>query len=636
VTDAEGHVTTYVYDDMGRVVSTTSQDTGTVTYVYDVASNAVSKTDAKGITALYTYDILNRMAGVHFPDPTQDIAFIYDEGAYGKGRLSGITDPSGNINFSYNGRGRLVQKKSTILDQSYTFSVTYSQGNRIASVTYPSGRTLDYTRDSVGRMEGLSTTYNSATVTLVSNMIHNPFGSPKGLSTGAGGVVNNQSGECDCLEVANPGQQMERAYTYDNNRNLTDIYAPNTPWYNQTFTYDALNRLTDATGRYGEIGYTYDKVGNRLTRTVNEETETYSYFPGTNKIQEITGLNPVTSTYDANGNTTGIGNRVLFYNQNNRLIRVEENTSVLGEYTYNGLGQRVTKVVGGVTTVFHYDLKGKLVAESLSDGTITAEYLYMGKIRIAKVDVATSKIYYYLNDRLGTPQIMTDDTGTIVWEASYKPFGEASVNPNSSVLNRFRFPGQYFDEETTFHYNYHRYYDTKRGRYLTPDHVGLEGGINLYAYVFNNPINFIDILGLDPISECAKAILSPYFPGFDLSQIEILQGIPWYIRKFSPIEPIAYTSGNRIYYAPGQYDPHSAGGLAVIGHEVTHSQQYAKYGKLGFWFRYNNDYQQNIEEGMCELDAYENIRFEEEAYEKQRQIYNDLLENFHGRDPCPK
>jgi RHS repeat-associated protein len=319
---------------------------------------------------------------------------------------------------------------------------------------------------------------------------------------------------------------MERIYTYDNNRNLIDIDAPSVPWYNQSFTYDALNRLTDATGRYGTTGYTYDNVGNRLTRTVNGESETYNYVPGTNKLLEITGANPATFTYDANGDTTGIGNKVLIYNQKNRLVRVEENSVVVGEYTYNGLGQRVIKELDGVTTIFHYDLNGKLIGESQPGGTMTAEYLYMGKIRIAKVDVNTSKIYYYLNDRLGTPQIMTDDTGIIVWEASYKPFGEATVNPMSTMENNFRFPGQYYDEETGLHYNYHRYYNPRTGRYLTPDPIGLDGGVNLYVYVLSNPVNWFDIIGL---SRGEMIYFSrrpgsnfPYHVGFDQGNNQIL------------------------------------------------------------------------------------------------------------------
>ena len=60
------------------------------------------------------------------------------------------------------------------------------------------------------------------------------------------------------------------------------------------------------------------------------------------------------------------------------------------------------------------------------------------------------------------------------------------------------YAGQYYDEETGLHYNWHRYYDPKTGRYLTPDPIGLAGGINLYVYANLNPINSVDPLGLNP------------------------------------------------------------------------------------------------------------------------------------------
>ena len=505
ITDAEGHETTYIYDDMGRVVSTTSPDTGTTTYVYDEVGNPQQKTDAMAITTNYNYDFLNRLTGMQFPDTTQNITYSYDEGTYGKGHRTGMTDPTGSTIFSYDNRGRWVGKTATVNGVTYPLLRTYTVGGRLNTITYPSGRSLNYTRYMNGKIQGV-TTHNSITTTLVDNISYKPFGKPTGLTTGSGGTVNNQSSECNCLEVANPGEPMEQVYTYDENQNLTAIRGTNTPWFNQDFGYDDLNRLTRATGPYGTIGYNYDKVGNRMTRTKDGQTDTYTYITGTNTIQEITGTNPLAFTYDSNGNITAMGGKTLFYNQNNRLQRVEEDSTVLGEYAYNGLGQRITKTVGGTTTVFHYDFDGNIICESQPDDTFTAEYLYLGASRTAMVDVSSGTMYYYHNNHLGTPVLMTDNTGIVAWEADYKPFGEATVNPNSTVVSNFRFPGQYYDSETGLHYNYHRYYDPQTGRYLTPDPIGLIGGINPFAYADNNPINGADVAGLAPLDASGRLI----------------------------------------------------------------------------------------------------------------------------------
>jgi RHS repeat-associated protein len=256
------------------------------------------------------------------------------------------------------------------------------------------------------------------------------------------------------------------------------------------YTYDALNRLISANGSYGTISYTYDNVGNRITKVTNDDTEMYTYFAGTNRLQEITG--PVAYTYDANGNITGIGNKVLTYNQNNRMVRVEESSTILGEYVYNGLGQRVIKTANGVTTIFLYDFNGNLISESQADGTIIAEYLYMGTSRMARVDNVNSEIYYFHNDHLGTPELMTDEWENAVWEAKVNPFGETNVKSTSTVKNNFRLPGQIFDEETGFHYNYFRDYHPGIGRFIEADPIGLKGGMNLYVYCANDPVNSMD------------------------------------------------------------------------------------------------------------------------------------------------
>lgn len=537
VTDAQSHVTTYEYDDMGRVISTTSPDTGTVAYVHDEAGNLANKTDAKGIAVGYAYDLLNRLTNVSFPDSAQDIAYTYDIGTYGMGRRTGMTDPSGSTTSGYDIRGRLIQKTCTLNGYSYSTGRTFTPASRVISTTYPTGRTVDYTQNSIGKISSVSTTNNGTTTVLINNLLYLPFGPASGMSMGAGNGVTNVFDELYRTIFTNPGADTERTYTYDANSNLISINVTNDVSKDKSFTYDVLNRLEHAEGLFGYIDYTYDHVGNRLTKVDNNQTITYTYASGTNRLQEITG--PVAYTYDANGNITGIGDKVLTYNQNNRLVQVEENSTILGEYVYNGLGQRVIKTANGVTTIFLYDFDGNLIAESQADGIIISEYLYMGTSRVARVDAGSGEVFYFHNDHLGTPELMTDESGNAVWEATNKPFGEANVKSTSTLNNNFRLPGQIYDEETGLHYNYFRDYHPGIGRYIEADPIGMKGGINLYAYANNNPVNFFDPLGLIVEANTFDAIVSlpkvTSWPKLILGGIHLFEGTKHIVFAVAPI-----------------------------------------------------------------------------------------------------
>ncbi len=104
-------------------------------------------------------------------------------------------------------------------------------------------------------------------------------------------------------------------------------------------------------------------------------------------------------------------------------------------------------------------------------------------------------------DHLGTPQKMTDSSGTVVWAADYKPFGEATVTV-STITNNLRYPGQYYDAETGLNENWWRYYNAVIGRYPQADPIGQRGGLNIFTYAHNNPFTFIDPKGLYGTSSC--------------------------------------------------------------------------------------------------------------------------------------
>ncbi len=283
--------------------------------------------------------------------------------------------------------------------------------------------------------------------------------------------------------------------------------------------YDNQYRISSiVTGSILNLAFGYDPNGNivSILDVVNppggEVLETpgaYTYQQGTNKLTHIEGIPVFDFGYDPNGNITSANNRTFIYDLSNQLIRVEDNGTAIAQYVYNGIGQRIKKNAQGSVRIFHYNHLGYLISETTEAGQTLVEYVYIGSNLIAKIQ--GEQVYYYHTDHLGTPQVLTDDTGAIAWKAIYTPFGEAQVL-TETVENPFRFFGQFYDQETGLHYNYFRYYDPKTGRYVTPDPIGLEGGINLFLYVAANPLRWIDPFALVTWPTGDRVVTSPFGP----------------------------------------------------------------------------------------------------------------------------
>lgn len=103
---------------------------------------------------------------------------------------------------------------------------------------------------------------------------------------------------------------------------------------------------------------------------------------------------------------------------------------------------------------------------------------------------------YLYTDYLGTPQIALNNQGQQTWKGTSEAFGKVILNTNNTIIMNLRFPGQYFDIETNTHYNGFRNYNPTTSRYIQRDPLGLNAGINLYAYTYNNPLRYNDPYGL--------------------------------------------------------------------------------------------------------------------------------------------
>ena len=436
VTDQRTLTTTYVYNAFGDVIQQTSPDTGTTTYQTDLAGNRTQETDARGVVTTYTYDALNRVLTRHFSStPAENIAYTYDAtagGNKGVGRLTGLTDQSGSTTFVYDDRGNVITETRVINTHSATTRYTYDLADQLVQITYPSGRLVSYQRDSQGRVQTVTTqTSSSSPPSVVASAItYQPFGPMASLTYGNGLVLTltyDQDYRLTGLQAAAGGTVVQNlTYTYNAADNLTLLTDGLTPARTQTLGYDGLNRLTSATGIYGTLGFTYDAVGNRVTRTAGGTTETSTLSGTSNRLLSTTVGGATRSlSYLPNGqiqqdSRSGPDVYDFTYSAQNRLAKVTQNSQDTYQYLYNALGQRVVKdaLAGGTDSHAVYDRDGRLLVETDTLGQATKEYVYLDGLPLAVLDPGASGVAPALDLILDNGQTGVTTTGTWTTETA--------------------------------------------------------------------------------------------------------------------------------------------------------------------------------------------------------------------------
>jgi len=418
------------------------------------------------------------------------IALTYDNVGNLKTYNDGITSAA----YDYDDVYRKTQETVNYGAFSLTTSYAYNKNGTKKSFTYPGGVTIDYTYDGNNQPLGMNIpgagylTYNTYR-----------WNRPTAITLPGGGTKQYDYDplmRTKTIAGNNPSQNPILSYQYGYDK-MDNITQKNTEHGNYGYGYDELYRLIQAANAaQGDEAYTYDQVGNRLTSTAASD---WTY----NQNNEFQSYSGVSFQYDANGNATqkneGAQIRDFIYDADNRLIEVRDGSnSTIATYSYDLFGRRIKKDVGGTVTYYLYSDEG-LIGEYGSAGNEIKTYGYKPNSTWTTDPVFMKEggnHYFYHNDHLGTPQKITTLSGAVVWSASYDAFGKATVDASSTIVSNLRFPGQYFDEETRLHYNWFRYYEPESGRYVQKDPAGLIGGINLFAYVFNSPLHYLDPWGL--------------------------------------------------------------------------------------------------------------------------------------------
>jgi YD repeat-containing protein len=406
VTDATGLSTTYTYDAFNNLIQLVSPDTGTTDYTYDSANNRTAMIDERGIIAQYSYDALNRLTSVAYPNnPSENITYGYDDnsaGNYGIGRLTQITDASGQMNYRYDFLGNLITKTYTINNQAFSLHYAYDSASRLTQITYPSGRLVNYSYNSLNQIIQVTTQAdsNAPAQTVADNINYLPFGPNVGWAYGNGLTqIHNydQDYRLTRQQLLDQTAVLDQSYDFDPNSNITAITNLLNVSDSKDFDYDALDRLNAAQHADTDIDFSYDAIGNRLTRTITDNsntiTETYTYDTDSHQLTQVaknTNGNVTTRQfgYDPNGNlTTDSDNSTTTthtYGDTNRPTQTQTTTEQL-TYLHNSLGQRTqkTNTTSNQTERYHYNEAGQLIAVSDNTNAYTQEWIYLGNQVIA-------------------------------------------------------------------------------------------------------------------------------------------------------------------------------------------------------------------------------------------------------------
>ena len=346
----------FVFDSLSELTSSSNPEAGTVTYTYNNDGIMLTKKDARSFTTTYSYDSMHRMSGKTYSNGDPSVAYTYDQTAclgqtscYNIGRRTTMTDAAGSEAFAYDKMGRPLSEQRISNSVTKNTTYTYNLDGSVATLTYPSGRTIAYTPDAACRPLSAVDTTNS--INYATATTYAPQGALANSVLGSGGSFSGvdltesydsrlQPNEIKASSTA--GTALDLIYSFvdgssHNNGNVIAVTNNKDTTRSQNFTYDQVNRLLTAktTSTSGPncwgLNFGYDYWSNLNSASVSQcSAYTLSLT--------ISSTNQITNTgfsYDPSGNLLGDGSFQYVWNAESEI-----KTAASVNYTYDGDGNR--------------------------------------------------------------------------------------------------------------------------------------------------------------------------------------------------------------------------------------------------------------------------------------------------------
>lgn len=493
ITDPQGHTTSWDVDIQSRPIAKHYPDGKTETYAYESSTSRMkTTTDALGQTrtlSYYTDDLVKAIAYGNAQNATPGVSFAYD--AYFPRRTT-MTDGLGTTTWNYHpiGANGALQLASENGPYGANDTVAYSY-DELGRLT---GRTIDSASETFG-YDALSriTSHGSALGAFSfdylgqTSQIINRVAST-GL-VGSQWSYEDNSNDRRLKSITHSGQARGFGFTTTPEGMISGMSETvgGSLLKTWSFDYDESSRLLSATpSSDAGANYAYDDADNLTHLSNGNGTRTATY----NALNQITSLNGVPYTYDANGNLLDDGIRTYGWDAENRLITVTVKASgKQSTFRYDGLGRRLAIVDGASETRYLWCGTSLCQARNSSD-TVVRRYFEEGVIY-----PQGGTVLYYGHDHLGSVRdVSAVQNGAKLASFDYDPYGDIT-KVSGRITPEFRYAGLFYHGASGLYLANYRAYDPKVGRWVNRDPIKEDGGLNLYGYVEGNPVNAIDPTG---------------------------------------------------------------------------------------------------------------------------------------------